>query len=425
MFVFFTEILKCDIVDRQGRWVGRPYDFMAKLDEPYPPLTSLVAIRPGISRRFYVISWANLHHVAGHFELKQPLESLTPVKRYHELGVATLRQNILDQQVVDTLNRKLVRVNDLHFLAINGDLRLAHVDVGVRGLVRRLGWERWIDRVVRLVSSHASYLSQTQFIAWKYIQPLSIHDASGRIQLSVGQEELRHIPPADISEMLTELDPFHRGALLKTLDVERQVDIISELDLKWQKALMEDLDVRAAAQLIERMPADKATDLFQSMGRRDSHRIMELISTRKARELQELMLHHSDSAGGIMTKEFVVFTSQMTVGEAIEHVRAKGIKAETFHTCYVIDEEQKLVGMVRMRSLLLESNDTPLAKVMLRKPPALRVTSPFRDVAYAFEKYHSFVMPVVDGKRILQGIVTMDDVLSRVIHETWGEKTAL
>jgi magnesium transporter len=426
MFLYFTELVQRDVVDRHGRWVGRPYDFTARLDEVYPRVTSLVVAKGFFRKRYYVIPWKDVHQTGDRLTLKVPLESLKLVESYRNGDVATLRAGVLDQQVVDTFNRKLVRVNDLHFLRVDDDLRLAHVDIGVRGLVRRLGWERAVDFSVRMVSRHARYLNEEGLISWKYVQPVSIQTATGQIQLTVEMEKLKEIPPSDISSMLMELDPYQRAALIRTLDVQSQVDIITELELKWQKDLVEELDAQTAVRLFERMPADEATDLLGELGKRDAERILGMLSPKKARELTELMTHEADSAGGLMTVEFISLREGMTVGQAIDHIRSVELtKAETIHTAFVVDEGGKLVGTVSFRKLLLESLDARIGDVMAKKPPAVEVKESLKDVAYEMDKYNLFTIPVVEEDGTLEGIITIDDVLHHVVEEAWGKRTGL
>ena len=423
MFTFFTEVLKQDVVDRHGCWVGRPVDFLAKLDEPYPRFTHLIVRRGRFRRKYYTIPWSDVQSSEQKFQLRTALQSLTAVEDHEKLP--TLARSILDQQVVDTYNRKVVRVNDLQFLSVRDELRLVHVDVGVRGLVRRLGWENWLDGLVRIVRPHASYLTDRGFISWKYIQPLSIQDAKGGIKLNVEQDALEDIPPADISEMLMELDPYQRPALLKMLDVQTQVDIITELELKWQKDLIEDLDRKTAVELFEQMPADEATDLLQEFSKRDANHFIARISTRKAREIRELMEHETDSAGGIMTTEFVTLTKEMNVGEAIELVRQQGASAETIHCSYVVNENKRLIGSVLIRELLLEPNPVKIEDVMHKKPPDVNVDDSVKEVAFTFDKYNHFVLPVTNDDGVIEGIITIDDVLSHAVEEAWGERTGL
>jgi len=426
MFTFFTEVTRNDVVDRHGRWVGRPYDFTAKLDAVYPPVTSLVIARGLFKKSYYVIPWKNVHQTKGGYQLKVALESLEPVKSYHSPDEITLRTGVLDQQVVDTFNRKVVRVNDLHFLRVNDDLRLAHVDIGLRGLIRRLGCERFIDGFVRIFHKHADYITKEGFISWKYIQPLSIERATGTIQLSVDIDQLREIPPSDISTMLMELDPYQRAALIKTMDVKSQVDIVTELELKWQKDLIEEFDTQTAVALVENMPADEATDLIMELGKRDAKRIMGQISTKKAREITELMEHEADSAGGLMTTEFISLSEGMTVGEAIDHIRTVEIKkVETIYNAFIVDEEERLVGSVSFRELLLEPLDEEIGEVMQTKPPAINVEDSVKEVAFLMDKHNLYTLPAVDDDGILEGIITVDDVLHVAVEEAWGKPTGM
>ncbi|MFA4973989.1 MAG: CBS domain-containing protein [bacterium] len=426
MFTYFTDLSKRDVVDRHGRFLGHPYDFMARLDEVYPRVTALVVSKGIFDKRYYVIPWKDVHQTDRGLALKVPIESLAEVKSYRKEDEPTLRRNILDQQVVDTFNRKLVRVNDLHFLRVDDDLRLAHVDIGLRGLVRRLGFERIVDAFVHVFNRHARYLNEEGLISWKYVQPLSIQSATGQIQLNVDMQQLKQIPPSDISQMLAELDPYQRAALIKTLDVQGQVDTITELDLKLQKDIIEELDTQTAVRLVERMPADEATDLLAKLAKRDSDRIMGMLSAKKAREIAELMTHESDSAGGLMTTEFISLRPAMTVGQAIDHIRCVEIqKAETIYTAFVIDERDVLTGSISFRKLLLEPMDAKISDVMQHKPPSVKVDASVKDVAYAMDKYNLYTLPAVDDEGKLEGIITVDDVLHAAVEEAWGKRTGL
>jgi len=426
MFTFFTEISRRDVVDRHGRWIGRPYDFTAHLEEVYPRVTTLIVARGKFKKKYYVIPWKDVHVGAEQLQVKIPLEQLTPIDSYRTPEMTTLRTGILDQQVVDTYNRKLVRVNDLHFLRVDDDLRLAHVDIGFRGLVRRLGWERLVDGVVKLFNKHARYLHDEGLVSWKYVQPISIQEATGRIQLSVDMDQLRQIPPSDISTMLMELDPYQRAAMIRTLDVQSQVDTITELELKWQKDIMEELDTQTAVRLIERMPADEATDLMAELGGRDAERIFTMLSTKKAREIHELMEHEADTAGGIMTTEFISLREGMTVGEAIDHIRTvEAKKAETIYTAFVVNDKDLLVGSVSFRKLLLEPMEERIGDMMQKKPPAVNVDDSVKDCAYTMDKYNLYTLPVIDDAGELEGIITVDDVLHLSVEEAWGKRGGL
>ncbi len=424
MFIFFTELTKQDVLDRHGRWLGRPFDFTVGLEEAYPRLTELVIVTGLFRRRYYVIPWNKIHHSGGQFQLKVSIDTLTQVSSYVAESGITLRKKILDQQVVDTFNRRVVRVNDVHLLQVDNSLRIAHVDIGVRGLVRRLNWERFVDAVVRFLNRHSRYLLAEKFIPWKYIQPLSIQPLTGKIHLNVDHAKLRSIPPPDLSEMLMELDTYHRAALFKSLDPQSQIDILTELELKWQADLVEELDPKTTVDLLEKMPADEATDLLGALPRKDSERFLEMLPPKKSRELIELLKHEVHSAGGLMTKEFVDLKEDIKVGDALDDIfKVKLKKAETIYNSYIVDDDFKLIGIVSLRQLLNADRNMKLSEIMLTKPPCLNIGDSLKDVATMLAKYNYFAAPVIDDEGTLKGIITVDDVLAVIIEEAWGRNS--
>lgn len=429
MFVFFTELILRGVYDRHHRWVGRPYDFCVRPQEAYPQCTGLIIARHRLRGGYAYVPWDQVHvgggeHGAPCFQLKVAMEQLAP----HSPDALTdfrLRRNVLDQQVVDTFNRKVVRVNDIHLFRVNDDFRVAHVDVGLRGIVRRLGWERVVDRCIRLAAPHATYLTHEGFIGWKYIQPLAINPSMGTIQLTVPQQELDRIPPADLSEILLELDPYQRVALFKALDAPTQGNILSEMELRFQKELVAQLDTKTAVEVFERMPADKGADLLQDMSRREADRVLTMMTSRKAKKLSQLLAHKSRSAGGLMTTEMITLANTLTVAEAVEQIKTMTGKVETLYYAYVVDADQRLEGIVTFRDLLIADPLQPITAVMAPRPIAVHVDASAKEVAYVLDKYNLFAVPVIDEARVVQGIITIDDVLSLVISETWGKKTGL
>ncbi len=430
MFAFFTALEKYDVIDRHGRWLGWAHDLVVNLEGAYPPVTGLV-LRSGRLRKSYaVIPWNQVHTTMWQqhevFQLRLALEALPTTAVSPNPQEPTIRRNILDHQVVDTYNRKVVRVNDVHLLRVDSSFRIAHVDVGLRGLVRRLGWEKPIDRLLRLAHPHARYLTREGFIAWKYVQPLTINPTVGTIPLTVSHTDLDSIPPADLSEILLELDPYQRVALFKSLDPDMQGEILGELEPRFRKELIAELDQKTAIAVLERMPADEATDVLQALPRRERDHILQAMSPRHVQKLSALMTHHENSAGGLMTTELIRLPNACTVGDAIEKIKSLHGVAETLYYAYVIDDAGHLEGVVTFRTLLIEPNDRPIRELMVERPIAVRLTDSAKAVAFALEKYNIFAVPVIDDDNLLQGIITVDDILSYVIDEAWGgEKSGL
>ncbi len=426
MFLFFTEAIKKGVVDKNGRWIGYPCDFLvAPLGEPYPKLAAIVVSEGALFKRYAVIPWESVQRTNEQFHIKTQYEQLEFKKDYFEEPQTTVRQHILDQQVVDTFNRKVVRVNDVHFLKVDNDLHIAHVDIGVRGMVRRLGWQYFIDLAVHVVNPHAKYLTHEGFLAWKFVQPLSVNPDKGTIQLNVPQAQIKSIPPPDLSEMLLELDLYQRAALFRSLDVDTQGGIITEMDVRQQKELLHALDAKTSGAIFEHMPPDEAADLLSELPRRDADRILTHVGTKKTKKLSSLLSHKSRSAGGLMTTEFITLSNTMTVDDAIKHIKQLQTTAETIYYAYVVDANNKLEGAVTFKHLLVEANEKKIIDIMQSKPVSVHVDDSAKEVAYIIEKYNLMAIPVIDHERVIQGIITIDDVLSLVIAETWGKKTGL
>lgn len=429
MFIFYTELSKRDVIDRHGRWAGWPADFLCTMEGPYPALSGLVVRIGRVRRRYALVPWSQVHGGTYQgrpaFQLRVPLESLAYTRETPPHSESSLRHHILDQQVVDVYHRRVVRVNDVHLLQVNGDFRIAHVDVGLRGMVRRLGWEKWMDRLMRVVHPHSRYLTREGFIAWKYVQPLQINPTAGTLAITVAQDDIKAIPPADLSEMLVELDPYQRVALFKSLDPQIQGEILGELDQRFRAELIAELDTKTAVAVLERMPPDEATDVLQSVPRRDADRFLGEMGSSQAQKLSQLLAHHHNTAGGLMTTNFITLPTGSTVNEAIERIKSLTGVAETIYYAYVVDEAGKLEGVVNFRALLVEPMERPIKEIMDARPATVRVTDSAKEVAFLLDKYNFFAIPVLDERGVLQGIITMDDVLSLVIQAAWGEKSGI
>ncbi len=430
MFEFLTRLQHQDVIDRHGRWIGWAEDFTFGMEGAYPPLTGIIVRAGYLNRRWIFVPWSQIHRTTHQqqrvFQVRAPLEKLSfSSERPTNISEPTLNRNILDKQVVDTYNRKVVRVNDIHLLTVDGNYRIAHVDIGFRGMLRRIGWEPMVDRLVRLVHPHSRYLTHDQLIAWKYIQPLTINPESGALPLSISQTDLESIPPADLSEIMVELDPHQRAALFKSLDADLQGEILGELDTKLRMELIAEIELSTAIAILDRMPTDEVTDILQGMPRSDREHILGAINSRKAKKISELLSHHQDSAGGLMTTELIDIPAHFTVGEAIERIRGLSGIAEIIHYAYITDDDHHLVGMVTFRILLLEPAERPISEVMDRRPVMVKLEDSAREVAFALDKYNIFAIPVVDDNKVLHGIITVDDILSIAIDAAWGDRHEL
>ena len=413
MFVFFSELLGRNVYATTGRVAGRLADLKMRLGDPFPKITSLI-----FRRRFGKLSelpWDEVAAINGsRIHLRDAAAERAYTMRAATTGELLLRDELLDKQVVDTGGAKIERVNDLHFLINHGELRLVHVDVGLRGIVRRLGWLRSVDGATNWLFA---YQLPDQLISWKYVQPLSGDPLLKNLKLNVTLRRLSDIHPSDLADILEELDCHRRNMLLQSLDVSAAADAIEEMETKAAVSLMEDVSEKKASDIIREMEPDEAADLLDDLPDERKETLISSIETEKRRELEELLSYREGTAGSLMTSEPITIPSTATTGEALDLVRSLAADRELIYYVYVVDADGALAGVVTMRSILTHSSSTPVAGVMTPNPIAVGVEDDVEDVAAIFKKYNFMSVPVIDEQRRLKGLVTWRDALEAVIPE--------
>jgi CBS domain-containing protein len=409
-FLFLSSMLSSPVTGADGARLGRLVDLVVATGEPYPPVESLVVKGPG-GRRLYPWNAVALLSAEG-LSLKADAAGVAPPEQPPPDRIP-LAEELLDKQIVDVHDAKLVRVNDLHFLEVKGQLRVAHVDVGFRGLIRRLGWEPLVDGAVRLVRRDAGYLRSDHLVSWKLVQPLD--RSPGRVRLEVAQRLLATLHPADLAEIMEDLDRDQRTVLLQRLDVETAADALEEAPPELAAQLLEEVAPEKAADILEEMAPDEAADVLADLPGDSRDEVLAAMERPEAREVAALLAHPRDSAGGLMTPDRIQLLPDQTVVDAIVELRRRAEDLPFVYELFVVDAAGRLVGMCTLRDLLLHDADTRLARIMREPPATVRVEDGVKEVAAAASKYNLVSVPVVDEHGVLQGMVTVDDILAEVI----------
>jgi len=409
-FLFLSELLGRAVVAADGARAGKLVDLVVHTGEPYPPVdTAVLAV--GKKRR--EVPWSAVADVTRDAIVLGPGASSTAAAA--ELGPDRLsvREDLLDRQIVDVEGAKLVRVNDVHFLVTRGQLRVAHVDVGFRGLVRRLGWERLVDRTVQAIRPAARYLSSDQLLPWKLVQPLD--SAPGRVRIEVAQRALAQIHPADLAEIMEELDREQRARLLQRLDVETAAETLEEAPPEVTAQLLEEVPPEKAADILEEMAPDEAADVLGELPHEAQQELLGAMERPEASEVQRLLDYPPDSAGGLMTPDRIELRPQETVADALAQLRRRAEDLPLVYEVFLTERSGLLVGECNLRDLLLADPAARLATIAREPPATVEPKARLRDVAAAVAKYNLVSLPVVDERGVLQGMVTVDDILARVI----------
>jgi CBS domain-containing protein/sporulation protein YlmC with PRC-barrel domain len=406
VFLFLSEILGKRIIGATGEKIGRIHDLTAEIIDPYPIVTGIIVKSSPKNKRTY-LPWREVLEINGDI-----LVSIRSVDDLMEIqikeGDLLLNDALMDKQVVDTHGAKIRRVNDLQFLKTRHGLHLVHVDVGFRGLIRRVGLIRLLDAVLQGLFD---YTLSNQLISWKFTQPLSSPDL---LRLNIAQNRLSQLHPADLADILEDLDIKQRAALFQSLDVETAAETLEETDPKVQVSLITDLNSEKASDIIEEMSLSEAADLIGDLPKAKAEGILKEMEKDIADDVKELMSHPEQEAGGMMTTSFLSFRPSISVSDALDQFRQEAADVDWVHYVYITDEEEHLLGVVSLRDLILADPDQKMQDIMDQRVVSVKLDDKADKIADQFAKYALTAMPVVDDQNHIHGAIIFKNLLDIV-----------
>jgi len=398
--VFVSELIKMLVLDPMGDELGAVKDFIVIKGEPLPRVSALILEK---RKKQFLLEWPNV----GIFNRRIISSNIyaSKVKLYepsdNDLMIA---RDIFDKQIVDANGAKVVRVNDVKLEGQNSNACLIAVDVGIRGILRRIGIERKSEDIYRVFGKTIPH----NLIRWGYIQPLEPRLTT--ISLIVPRQMISAMHPADIADIISKV-PHEQGvALFKGLDPNVAAEALHELEVNIKRAIIESLDKDQAIDVVERMPPDEAADLISDLESDKAKELLESIEKDEAQDIQELLAHEEDTAGGLMTTQFIAYPAELTIQEAIEKLRIDSPDVEAVYYIYIVKDE-KLIGIASLRDLILSSPTVHLSDIMERKLKSVSPDTNQQAVAELISKYNLLAIPVVDEEGNLLGIVTIDDII--------------
>ena len=410
--LYLSQVIGKAVRARDGEPIGKVADLIVAIGDRYPPVTGLVV---STGRRKIFLRWSDVatFDTTGATLKTRTLDIGKFQQRPNEL---LLFQDLQDKQIVDIDGHKVVRVNDLRLDEIEGRLHLVAVDVGAAGLLRRLG----VEGPFRTVARNLNLPVPERYIDWEDVDPVESSIAS--IRLRVPHQGLRELHPADLASIIDELAPRDRAGVLASLDDEAVAEAIEEMEPETQVEVMEDLPPERAADILEEMAPDDAADLIADLSEAARDEILPLMEREEAEEVRELLRYPEDTAGGIMTTEYIAIPAGLTATETIERIRELEPDAETIYYMYVVDEDGRLVGVLSLRDLIVARPDALVRDFMREEPVAVRVDADEDEVAQVVARYNLLAVPVVDEEGRLVGIVTSDDAIDVVLPSGWRHR---
>lgn len=231
------------------------------------------------------------------------------------------------------------------------------------------------------------------------------------------RQKLTELNDADIAAVMEELEEEEILKIFRILPKDMAADVFSYLEVENQQMIITSLTDREAANIINNLMADDATDLLEEMPANVVKKLLANASPEARRDINHLLRYPEDSAGSIMTVEFVDLKEHLTVNQAIERIRKVGVDSETINICYVLDAQRKLIGTVALRYLLLSDGDEIIGDIMHENVISINTLMDQEEVARHFKKYDFTAMPVVDNENRLVGIITVDDIVDILEEE--------
>lgn len=231
------------------------------------------------------------------------------------------------------------------------------------------------------------------------------------------RQKLADMNEADVAALLEQLEEDDMLKVFRILPKDLAADVFSYMEVEHQQLIITSLSERDAASIIDNLMADDATDLLEEMPANIVKKLLANVSPEMRRDVNHLLRYPEDSAGSIMTVEYVDLKENLTVEEAIARIRKVGVDSETINICYVLDAQRKLLGTVALRYLLLSEPDEVIGDIMHENVIAIHTLMDQEEVARQFKKYDFTSMPVVDNENRLVGIITVDDIVDIMEEE--------
>ncbi len=229
--------------------------------------------------------------------------------------------------------------------------------------------------------------------------------------LTISRQKLPTLHPADLAQIISEVSQRERTAIFGSLDVDTAAEALHELEPRVQVDIIDDMSKERASDILERMPPDEAADVLGDMPEAKAQELINLMEKEEAEDVQELLEHEEDTAGGLMTTEYLAFPPDLTVEEAVKELRLEAPNVETIYYLYMLDDEERLVGVLSLKNLILATPQTRLGDIMMTPVKTLPLDAREKDVAEFISKYNLLAAPVVDENTVMRGIVTVDDVV--------------
>ena len=404
--LYLSQVLGRPILDLDGERVATLRDVIVRLgEEDHPPVAGFVARYR--RRDFFLPRWRIVHFAQDGVRLSSDILDLRPFMRRD--GEVLLARDVLDKQVIDVDGKRVVRVNDVQIIEAANDWRVTGADVSLAGLWRRLA------------PAFMRSGRPVEVIDWADVGYLATDAAT--VQLKSSRGKLARLHPVEIARLAEAFSYQHGAEIVESLDDETAAETLEEMASARQAQIIGDMDKERAADILERMSPDEAADVLGDLSEEKAEDLFNRMEDEEQLEVAELLAYEDDTAGGLMTTEFVTLPRDLTVGAALARLREMAETPNMIYYLYVVEGESwQLTGVITLRSLILADPSFPLEHVMRSDIQVAHVHDDAAEVAQKISEYNLLALPVVDEAGDILGIVTVDDAIEILLPKDWRQR---
>ena len=407
----FTSILGRKIYDEFDDVLGELKDIYVTTEQGYPRVIGYKVKRDGVTfhYEFRSILFYNVDNKVK--IMTRGSKEILP-RTYSYL----LSRNLLDKKIVDINGKQVVRVDDLRIAEIAGEYRVIAVETGPLAKFRRMNCQGLGKFFYKVLNKDF----EDKVIMWDDVESLEM--VNKNLQIAVPYKKLSTLHPADLADILENLDASSRKQVFESLDEDLAADTLEEIEPEYKSSIIKGLSEAKAVEVLENMPNDEIADILDELDDDEREKILVNLETEDAKEVKELLKYGDETIGSIMSKDFISFNLDITIGEIIEILRESNPEDEELNSIFIKDEDERVIGVIELKHLILNDSNVKAKEIMDENINIIRHNEDINNAIEIAAKYDLLSIPVVDNNDVLIGIVNTHDLIDEVLYPMWKKK---
>ena len=407
----FTSILGRKIYDEFDDVLGELKDIYVTTEQGYPRVIVYKVKRDGVTFHYEfrsILFYSDDNKVK---IMTRGSKEILP-RTYSYL----LSRNLLDKKIVDINGKQVVRVDDLRIAEIAGEYRVIAVETGPLAKFRRMNCQGLGKLFYKVLNKDF----EDKVIMWDDVESLEM--VNKNLQIAVPYKKLSTLHPADLADILENLDASSRKQIFESLDEDLAADTLEEIEPEYKSSIIKGLSEAKAVEVLENMPNDEIADILDELDDDEREKILVNLETEDAEEVKELLKYGDETIGSIMSKDFISFNLDITIGEIIDILRESNPEDEELNSIFIKDEEEKVIGVIELKDLILNDSKVKVKEIMDENINILKHNEDIDEAVEIAAKYDLLSIPVVDNNDVLIGVVNTHDLIDEVLYPIWKKK---